>query len=397
MPQIKPITVSVLTREISRLFEEQIGYVQVVGEISNYKLHSSGHRYFSLKDDNAQISAVMWRTRSLSFEPRDGMKVITGGNVTVYPPQGKYQLDCAFMQPLGLGDLYAAFEELKQKLSQKGYFDSSRKKRIPAIPTKVGIVTSSTGAALQDMISTMRRRNPLCEVLVRPTLVQGDGASNDIVRAIEHLDVLELDCIIIGRGGGSIEDLWAFNTEEVANAIYNCKTPIISAVGHETDFTIADFVVDVRAATPTAAAEIVTPFTQQQFADYIEKLSNDLSKQIRRSLDNRQSLLEQKIRTGVFRRVRERVLNSIQYVDSLESEMRNSVKRNFNLKKGKFESVVAHCTSLHPLSPLQKGFALLQKEGKTLSASDTVNVGDDILIKRSQTSMTAKIETVTNI
>lgn len=395
MPQIKPISVTVLTREITRLFEENIGYVQVIGEISNFKLHSSGHRYFSLKDDNAQISAVMWRTRSLSFTPRDGMKVVVGGNVTVYPPQGKYQLDCAFMQPLGLGDLYAAFEELKRTLAQKGYFDTEQKKAIPAIPTNVGIITSSTGAAIQDMMSTMKRRNPLCKIVLRPSLVQGSGACDDIVEAIQELDDLNLDCIIIGRGGGSIEDLWAFNTETVADAIFQSQTPIISAIGHETDFTIADFVADVRAATPTAAAEIVTPFTIYQFEEYIKRIQSELPKKIKQVVVTEKRNIEQLLLRGAFKRVRETILNTMQYTDEIESRIISSTKRGIAMKQNQLQALISHCKSLHPLSPLNKGFAFLEKKGKIMKNSDELNIGDEILIKRVMSSALVSVLSVT--
>lgn len=394
MAQIKPVSVTVLTREISRLFEEYVGYVQVVGEISNFKLHSSGHRYFSLKDDNAQIGAVMWRTRSLSFTPRDGMKVIVGGNVTLYPPQGKYQLDCAFMQPVGMGDLYAAFEELKRTLAQKGYFETERKKKIPAIPTSVGIITSSTGAAIQDMTSTMKRRNPLCNIVLRPTLVQGTGAAEDIVDAIHKLDSLNLDCIIIGRGGGSIEDLWAFNTDIVADAIFQCRTPIISAIGHETDFTIADFVADIRAATPTAAAEIVTPFTLYQFEEYVKKIQFELPKTVRQIVQAEKKNIEQLMLRGTFRRVRETVLNTMQYIDETESRLVFSSKRSVAMKHNQLQSLISHCKSLHPLSPLNKGFALLEKKGKVLKNNDELNIGDEIHVKRATSSALVSILSV---
>jgi len=394
MAQIKPVSVTVLTREISRLFEEYVGYVQVVGEISNFKLHSSGHRYFSLKDDNAQIGAVMWRTRSLSFTPRDGMKVIVGGNVTLYPPQGKYQLDCAFMQPVGMGDLYAAFEELKRTLAQKGYFETERKKKIPAIPTSVGIITSSTGAAIQDMTSTMKRRNPLCNIVLRPSLVQGTGAAEDIVDAIHKLDSLNLDCIIIGRGGGSIEDLWAFNTDIVADAIFQCRTPIISAIGHETDFTIADFVADIRAATPTAAAEIVTPFTLYQFEEYVKKMQFELPKTVRQIVQAEKKNIEQLMLRGTFRRVRETVLNTMQYIDETESRLVFSSKRSVAMKHNQLQSLISHCKSLHPLSPLNKGFALLEKKGKVLKNNDELNIGDEIHVKRATSSALVSILSV---
>lgn len=382
MKQSKPITIGILTREISRLLEEGIGYVQVIGEISNYKHLTSGHRYFSLKDDNAQISGVMWKTRALSFVPRDGMKVIAGGMITIYPPQGKYQLDCTFMQPMGLGDLYMAFEEMKQRLDQEGLFDSVHKKRLPAIPTRIGIITSSTGAALQDMLSTMKRRNPMCTIVLRPTLVQGDGAIEDIVSAITALDTENLDCIIVGRGGGSIEDLWAFNTESVARAIFAAQTPVISAVGHETDFTIADFVADIRAATPTAAAELVTPITLQQLTDYITTIKNRLPELAFQAINEHKRTIEQVFLRGGFRRVHEHITILQQTIDSNEIRLSLSSKRSIAAMKTALDAKINHCKSLHPLSPLQKGFALLEQGAKTLSAHDTLSIGDELSLIR---------------
>ncbi|MES2766690.1 MAG: exodeoxyribonuclease VII large subunit, partial [Bacteroidota bacterium] len=253
------ISVTQLTRTIRGILEETFEGIRVSGEISNFKHHSSGHRYFTLKDEGAQIGCTMWRTRSLGFVPADGMKVVVFGNISVYPPQGKYQIDCITMMPLGKGDLHLAFELLKEKLARAGYFDPSRKRPLPLFPLKIGVITSPTGAAVRDILSTLERRMPACEIYFRPALVQGDGAAEDIAEAIYQLNNLDCDVIIAGRGGGSLEDLWAFNTEIVARAIFESRVPFVSAVGHETDFTIADFVADIRAATPTAAAELVTP------------------------------------------------------------------------------------------------------------------------------------------
>lgn len=392
MKQVKPIGIGVLTREISRLLEEGIGYVQVIGEVSNYKHHTSGHKYFSLKDDLAQISAVMWKTRSLSFVPRDGMKVIAGGMITIYPPQGKYQLDCTFMQPLGLGDLYMAFEEMKKRLEEEGLFDLEHKKRLPAIPTRVGIITSATGAAIQDMLSTMKRRNPLCSIVVRPTLVQGDGAAEDIVDALYSLDSQNVDVIIVGRGGGSLEDLWAFNTEPVARAIFDITTPIISAVGHETDFTIADFVADIRAATPTAAAELVTPITLQQMMDYIGKVTQQLPVLVSQSIHEYQRSIDQLLQRGGFKRVQEHIKILQQTVDSHEMRLSVGCKRIMTTVSTKLEAKTQHCKSLYPLSPLQKGFALLEKNAKILSVNDILHAGEEVTLIRQNNKNTVLVQ-----
>jgi exodeoxyribonuclease VII large subunit len=257
--ELEPIipTVSELTRRITDLLETRFDQVTVQGEISGWNRAASGHTYFSLKDENALLSAVLWRSRTVGFPIRDGMKVIASGRITVYGPRGQYQLDCQSLVPLGQGELQLAFEQLKARLHAEGLFDQERKKPLPLYPGRIGVVTSRTGAAIRDIVTTLRRRMPSVQVVLRPALVQGAGAAEDIALAIRQLnDLGDIDLLIVGRGGGSIEDLWAFNEEAVARAIHESRLPVISAVGHETDFTIADFVADVRAATPTAAAEI---------------------------------------------------------------------------------------------------------------------------------------------
>ncbi|MGD8240389.1 MAG: exodeoxyribonuclease VII large subunit, partial [Armatimonadota bacterium] len=258
------LTVSEVTRHVKRLLDssELLQGISVRGEVSNFKRHTSGHVYFSLKDEASQLSCIMFRGPAghLSFEPEDGMQVIASGNVSVYERGGRYQLYTRFMQPDGLGDLYLAFERLKAKLEAEGLFDPARKRAIARFPRRVAIITSPTGAAVRDITTILARRYPAAAQLVVPAIVQGDDAAPSIVRALGIAnDMDDVDTIILGRGGGSIEDLWAFNEEVVARAIYSSARPVISAVGHETDFTIADFVADVRAATPSAAAELAAP------------------------------------------------------------------------------------------------------------------------------------------
>ena len=257
-PSAPPIpTVSEFTRRVAGMLEAEFGDITVQGEISGWNRASSGHTYFTLKDEGAVLGAVLWRSRTLEHQIRDGMKVVARGRITLYPPRGQYQLDCTSLVPLGLGDLQIALERLKAKLLAEGLFDPTRKKRLPEFPRKIGVVTSRTGAAVRDIITTLSRRMPLLQVVLRPALVQGAGSAEDIALAIKQLNEFDdIDLLIVGRGGGSIEDLWAFNEEVVARAIAASRIPIISAVGHEIDFTIADFVADLRAATPTAAAEI---------------------------------------------------------------------------------------------------------------------------------------------
>lgn len=257
------ITVTQLTKYIKyRLDNDQnLMKVYLKGEISNFKAHSRGHLYFTIKDENTRINAIMFSTYAskLKIAPLDGMKVLVTGKISVYEPSGNYQIYVESLEEDGVGNLYIAFEELKKKLEKEGLFDKSKKKKIPLIPERIGIITAPTGAAIKDILSTLKRRWPLAETILFPTLVQGKEAASDIVRNIELSKNYDLDVLIIGRGGGSIEDLWCFNEEIVARAIYDLNTPVISAVGHEIDFTICDFVADLRAPTPTGAAELAVP------------------------------------------------------------------------------------------------------------------------------------------
>jgi exodeoxyribonuclease VII large subunit len=262
MLQSEILTVSQLTLEIKSAIEENFSQVAVVGELSNFKSHVSGHWYFNLKDANAVINCTMWKgiNSFVYFTPQDGMKVIVTGKITVYPPRGNYQIDVRSMKPAGVGELQIAFEQLKQKLSEEGLFNEDRKRNIPQFPQRIGIVTAIDGAALKDMINIANRRYPLVELVIASSKVQGAGAAESIASGIKLLNSEKnIDLIIVARGGGSIEDLWAFNEEAVARAIYNSHRPVITGVGHEIDFTIADFVADLRAPTPSAAMELVTP------------------------------------------------------------------------------------------------------------------------------------------
>ena len=280
------ITVGALTRYIKYKIDSDsnLNEVYIKGEISNFKKHSRGHFYFTIKDEESRINAIMFAssTRNINFLPEDGMKVLVKGKISVFEQTGNYQIYVSNMQQDGVGNLYALYEELKKKLALKGYFDESHKKKIPAIPSKIGIVTAPTGAAIKDILSTLKRRYPLCETILFPALVQGKEAGIDVANKIKIADSYNLDLLIVGRGGGSIEDLWAFNEEVVAKAIYDANTPIISAVGHEVDFTIADFVADIRAATPTGAAELAVPDKQE-----LKKLINQYEIRTSKLINNK--------------------------------------------------------------------------------------------------------------
>ena len=281
------ISVSELTSKLKDLIESNFSNIWIQGEISNFKHHSSGHMYFTLKDQGAELRCVMFRgfNQGIHFKPEDGMDVILQGKITVYEPRGQYQLMVQNMEPAGIGTLFLAFEALKKQLQSEGLFDNSLKKQLPQYPKKVGIVTSETGAAYKDMVQVLNRRAPYLDIVLRPTLVQGINAPNDIVKAIKELSSIEnIDVLIVGRGGGSLEDLWAFNEEVVARSIVACKVPIISAVGHETDVTISDMVADLRAPTPSAAAEIVA-LSVNDLKQKINEQTNTLIKQFQFKLN----------------------------------------------------------------------------------------------------------------
>lgn len=376
------LSVSEITMQIRSMLEQGIGSVIVVGEISNFKQHGSGHRYFSLKDEYAQISAVMWKGKPLQFPLTDGMKVIAKGNITVYPPQGRYQLDCQSIVPLGTGDLYMAFEELKKSLAAKGLFDVQRKSDLPEFPLTIGIATSATGAAVQDMLSTLKRRNPLAHIILRPTIVQGDTAPKDIINAIKELESSDSEVIIIARGGGSMEDLWAFNNEGVAYAIAECTKPIISGVGHETDITIADFVADMRAATPTAAAELVSPITIDDLYHHLDIKREAMSKSTQYLLSTMKDDLRRLDQHSGFRRLSEHIRNAAQKRDDLELRLHQSLARNLQICQKNLQSLEIQCMALHPYSPLKKGFALIKRDQQVLSSEDAILIGEQLTLIR---------------
>lgn len=397
------ISVSALTQKITKLLKEEIGEVRVLGEISGYKAASSGHRYFTLKDEESQIDCVLWDSKRISFMPSDGMRVIVTGKLTVYATRGKYQIDCQSLIPAGQGELYLAFERLKQDLLDKGYFD--QKRSLPTLPLHIGIVTSPTGAAIQDMLSTLKRRSPHCQVYLYPASVQGEYASQEIAGGIIKLNqvLLGIDntVLIVGRGGGSLEDLWAFNTLPVAEAIYNSEIPTVSAVGHETDFTISDFVADVRVATPTAAAELVTRNDRASLLRYIDSVEQELTENIHAVLESNKQKIDRLVNSYGFQKVGDRLHNYSQRVDEAENALTKLIKRNLNTARTKLDALEAHAKSLHPLSPLKRGFALLQ-DGDSLqdasrrfiSANESLNKFDRIAIVRNTEVAHATIQAV---
>lgn len=385
------LTVTLLTQAIQELLEAEFPLVHVVGEISNYKRHQSGHRYFTLKDDSAQIRCVLWRGRSVSVELSDGMQVKVHGRITVYPLQGNYQLDCYSVVPAGIGDLYLAFEQLKRELAALGYFDAARKRPLPRLPRTIGVATSPTGAAIFDILTTLERRNAAITVIVRPTLVQGADAADDIARAIAELEAAGCDVIIIGRGGGSIEDLWAFNTRTVADAIYRCRVPIVSAVGHETDVTIADFVADVRAATPTAAAELCTPIRCEDILYWLDEWYERVCIAFNETLAEVERQVEEFTAPPTIGRLLQHLEYFELYRKTTMTAISNAMLHAWERLNERYERSRHALLLLYPLQPLHRGFALIERNGTFLSPSQPLHGGDQIRIHRLHEIATATI------
>ncbi len=376
-------TVSELTAEIKITLEEHFSALNVIGEISNFKAHVSGHWYFTLKDGNAQISCTMWRgiNNYVFFTPQDGMKVIVRGRLTVYPPRGSYQLDVRSMQPAGEGELQAAFERLKRKLQKEGLFDQDLKKTIPSFPQKIGIVTGSGTAALRDMISVAKRRYPIVELLIAEARVQGEGAAEEISQAIKKLNKLkDIDLIIVARGGGSLEDLWAFNEEIVARAIFESKIPVVSGVGHEIDFTIADFVADYRAPTPSAAMEIATPDINEIFA-FLNEFSYNTTINIFDKINSYKSNVQQISGSYGFRNPFNRIKNFYQYLDNLAYKLdgltTNKLKHLNNILNLKNQIIHSHSVEKN----LKKGYSLIRQNGKLIPRASQLNKDKDFTVK----------------
>ena len=366
------LTVSELTKEIKQTLEDKFDQVSVEGEISNFKAHISGHWYFSLKDANASISCAMWKgfNNYVIFTPQDGMKVIINGKITIYPPRGNYQIDVRSMKPAGVGELQAAFEALKQKLSDEGLFNEEFKKPIPTFPKKIGIVTAIDGAAFKDMISVAKRRFPLVELVIAPTRVQGAGAAEMIVKSIELLNKhKEIDIIIVGRGGGSIEDLWAFNEEIVARAIFASEIPIISGVGHEIDFTIADFVADLRAPTPSAAMELATPDKNEFFA-FISEFSYTTTQNLVDLCTGSYTKISDLLNSYGFRMPLDLVRRNSQQVDSLTYKLLQNIGNKMLVYNSKLSLLKQRIEAHDVKGTLKKGFVLVQQDSRYITRAN---------------------------
>ena len=376
------ITVSSLNRHIKLLLENDssLAGVSVKGELSNFKRHSSGHCYMTLKDEGAAVAAVMFRSAAdkLRFNPENGMKVIVTGRISVYERDGRYQIYIDSMQPDGIGDLHIAFEQLKEKLGKMGIFDMQRKKPIPKFPKTVGVVTSPTGAAVRDIVNVISRRYPLCEVLICPVLVQGEGAARQISNAIEYINKNKCaDVIIVGRGGGSLEDLWAFNEEPVAMAIANSEIPVISAVGHETDFSISDFAADLRAPTPSAAAELAVPSSAELKALLAKNYSAMLSS-IKKNLNCKRSVLSSfSVKSPMDLINRNRIA-----IDNYEKHMTSAFYIKLQNKKKLLQVNAAKLESLSPLSVLSRGYGVVSDEkGMVAKSAAQLRPGEKINVR----------------
>lgn len=401
------ITVTTLNKYLKNKFDTDpnIQTLGLKGEISNFKGHTRGHLYFTLKDEGSRINAVMFSTYAskLNFVPKDGMKVLVVGRVSVYEPTGGYQIYVNEMISDGVGNLYLKFEELKKKLSNEGLFNQEHKRPIPKFPKKIGIVTAPTGAAIRDILSTIKRRFPSTETILFPALVQGDLAAPDIVKQIKKADEYNLDVLIVGRGGGSIEDLWAFNEEIVARAIYDAKTPIISAVGHEIDFTISDFVSDLRAPTPTGAAEMAVPniIDVKNFINQLNiRLNKDISNIIefnKKRLDNYKTNYVLINPLATFE-IKEQKLDTL--IDNLNNKIKNildnnkkrldNVMKNYTINNpdtilnrynNTYELLLNKLNLLNPLNILSKGYSVVKKDNNVIKDINDINIKDKLNIK----------------
>lgn len=417
MTEDKYLTVSAITRYLKHKFDSDTNLKQVFlkGEISNFKAHTSGHFYFSIKDEGSKINAIMFSSNAskINFIPQDGMKVLIVGRITVYEATGGYQVYVSDMMEDGVGNLYIAYEKLKKQLEQEGLFDKAHKKVIPSIPNRVGIITASTGAAIRDILSTIKRRYPICETILFPCLVQGDMAAQDIVKNIKRAEDYNLDVLIIGRGGGSIEDMWPFNEEIVARAIYDCSIPTISAVGHEIDFTISDFVSDLRAPTPTGAAELAVP-NLVELQKHIGQLKIRANENIMQKVNYNKLFLESVKNSFVIKNPMimyenkkqmldnylEKIITIINHRVSQNREKLNYLQNSYiltnphelyNKDKIKLTSILEKLEVLNPLAILKRGYSVSYKDDVIIASISKLKDGDTIETVFHDGAITSKI------
>lgn len=411
----KYLSISAITRYLKAKFDldDNLKSVFLKGEISNFKAHTSGHLYFSLKDEGSKINAIMFSRNAakINFKPVDGTKVLVSGRISVYEQTGNYQIYVDDMEEDGVGNLYVAYEKLKQDLEKEGLFKQEHKKPIPKFPKKVGVITASTGAAVRDIITTIERRFPICEIILFPTLVQGENAKEDIVKNIKRAEDYDLDVLIVGRGGGSIEDLWAFNEEIVARAIYDCSIPTISAVGHEIDFTISDFVSDLRAPTPTAAAEMAVPSIidlEKHIGQLNIRLKEAIIKKVKYQklyldsiknsfvIKNPMIMYENKKQTIdlMQNRIRELIIRKVEKTEEKLNNIKNSYVFTkpeilYQKEKQNIKTIIEKLELLNPLNTLNRGYSITYSDGKVIK--DIKDVKDTVTIKLYNGSFKAKV------
>lgn len=392
---MNPISVSELTSKIKWvLTSEEFQNIALQGEVSNFVHHSSGHMYFSLKDDKSRIKAVMFRSRNqrLGFVPKNGETLIAVGSLGIYEPNGEYQLYVDVLLPQGIGELHLAFEHLKAKLEEEGLFDPQRKRPLPFLPQRVGIITSPTGAAIRDILQVLQRRHPGVQVLVFPALVQGEGAPESLLRALDLAQTTDVDVLIIGRGGGSFEELSAFNDEVLARAIASCSIPIVSAVGHETDFTIADFVADLRAPTPSAAAELVVP-KQEDLKGTVIRLEERLQGAVLRFLTAERRYLNSLTQGVALQQPQLVIRRWRQRVDEQWTSIGQHQRHDLELRRAQLSNLAGKLETLSPLSTLSRGYSICQdRDGQVVRRSQQVQVGEVVQIRLHEGGLVCKVE-----
>ena len=392
-------SVSEITNLLKRLIEQQPDFqnVWIQGEVSNFSKSGAGHVYFTLKEENHQISVAIFRSNAslLKFLPKDGEEVIVHGQLSLYSARGQYQIVGRNVEPVGIGALQRAFEELKQRLSGEGLFDNIHKKRLPRFPKKIGVITSATGAAFQDICEQLRKRYPLTEVLLHPTLVQGNGAAQGITYALQTMNRRDdIDVLIVGRGGGSIEDLWAFNEELVARAIFASTIPVVSAVGHETDYTISDMVADHRAPTPSAAIEHIVPDQDELFAQ-LNGFDAWLHTTIQNQLNAHKTRI-QELETRLAPEQRKGKINQLyQIVDNLDAACRNAARQSLTAGENRLHTLAERLNALSPLATLKRGYSISRKtDSEVLTDAKQVSVGDRIQVQLAQGHLACRVEEI---
>ncbi len=394
--EITPITITELNRYIKEKIadDEFLQNVYVKGEISNFKNHYTGHMYFTLKDENSLIKCIMFKgyAERLKFMPKDGMKVIVFGTVSVFERDGVYQIYCKAMKEDGIGDLYTAYNQLKEKLEKEGLFDAKYKKKIPFMPERIGVLTSKTGSVIRDIINVSTRRNPNVYIRLLPVPVQGEGAGDKIADAIKLMNDKNLaDVIIIARGGGSLEDLWPFNEEVVARAIFNSKIPLISAVGHETDFTIADFVSDLRAPTPSAAAELAVPEISK-VEEGIRNYQNRYRLALKKKIEYVKLRYEKCMQSRVYKEPLQAINDRYLVVDSFIKNISNDMNKKLIMAKKDFLNSLSRLDALSPLKTLSRGYSITTKDNKTVKKAKDLKTGDKINIRFSDGEKVATVD-----